>query len=92
MGMQSIREDLEDLAFRVLNSEGRASIIRRFIVLQKETGDVVQRITDDMHSELEASGIRLKLKVEQKSHILFGARCKRKRFPFRVCQIFTDLE
>ena len=35
MGMQSIREDLEDLAFRVLNSEGRASIIRRFIVLQK---------------------------------------------------------
>ena len=49
MGMQSIRQDLEDLAFRVLNFEGRASIIKRFVVLQKENGDVVQRITDDMH-------------------------------------------
>ena len=31
MGMQWMREELEDLAFRVLNPEGRQSIIRRFI-------------------------------------------------------------
>ena len=36
MGMQSIREDLEDLSFRVLNPEGRQSIIRRFVTLQKK--------------------------------------------------------
>ena len=48
MGMQSIREDLEDLSFRVLNSEGRQSIIRRFVTLQKETGDVIERIKSDM--------------------------------------------
>lgn len=53
MGMQWMREELEDLAFRVLNSEGRASIIRRFITLQRETGDVIQRITGDMRLELE---------------------------------------
>ncbi|MGR3418897.1 HD domain-containing protein, partial [Paracoccus sp. (in: a-proteobacteria)] len=44
MGMQWMREELEDLAFRVLNPEARASIIRRFITLQRETGDVVERI------------------------------------------------
>ena len=53
MGMQWMREELEDLAFRVLNPEGRASIIRRFINLQRETGDVVQQITTDMRAELE---------------------------------------
>ena len=53
MGMQWMREELEDLAFRVLNPEGRASIIRRFITLQRETGDVIQRITGDMRGELE---------------------------------------
>ncbi|AXI45059.1 bifunctional (p)ppGpp synthetase/guanosine-3',5'-bis(diphosphate) 3'-pyrophosphohydrolase [Sulfitobacter sp. SK012] len=53
MGMQWMREELEDLAFRVLNPEGRASIIRRFITLQRETGDVIQRITTDMRGELE---------------------------------------
>ena len=57
MGMQWMREELEDLAFRVLNPEGRASIIRRFITLQKETGDVVHRITSDMRKELAKAGI-----------------------------------
>ncbi|MCH2095640.1 MAG: bifunctional (p)ppGpp synthetase/guanosine-3',5'-bis(diphosphate) 3'-pyrophosphohydrolase [Rhodobacteraceae bacterium] len=57
MGMQWMREELEDMAFRVLNPEGRASIIRRFITLQKETGDVVQKITSDMRHEIEAVGI-----------------------------------
>ncbi|MBR2575533.1 MAG: bifunctional (p)ppGpp synthetase/guanosine-3',5'-bis(diphosphate) 3'-pyrophosphohydrolase [Loktanella sp.] len=57
MGMQWMREELEDLSFRVLNPEARNSIIRRFITLQRETGDVVQRITADMRVELEKSNI-----------------------------------
>ena len=57
MGMQWMREELEDLSFRVLNPDGRASIIRRFITLQRETGDVIQRITADMRVELEKAGL-----------------------------------
>src|SRR6056297_209668 len=57
MGMQWMREELEDLAFRVLNPDARASIIRRFITLQRETGDVVERITGDMRHELGKAGI-----------------------------------
>ncbi len=53
MGMQWMREELEDLAFRVLNPEARASIMRRFVTLQREAGDVIQRITADMRIELE---------------------------------------
>ena len=58
MGMQSMREELEDLSFRVLNPEARNSIIRRFITLQRETGDVIQKITADIEAELEKSGIK----------------------------------
>ncbi|OWU81106.1 bifunctional (p)ppGpp synthetase/guanosine-3',5'-bis(diphosphate) 3'-pyrophosphohydrolase [Phaeobacter sp. 22II1-1F12B] len=57
MGMQWMREELEDLSFRVLNPEGRQSIIRRFITLQRESGDVIPRITRDMRKELEKAGI-----------------------------------
>jgi guanosine-3',5'-bis(diphosphate) 3'-pyrophosphohydrolase len=57
MGMQWMRDELEDLAFRVLNAEGRASIIRRFITLQRETGDVIHRITGDMRSELQKADV-----------------------------------
>lgn len=58
MGMQWMREELEDLAFRVLNPEARNSIIRRFITLQRESGDVIQKITSDMRVELEKANIQ----------------------------------
>ncbi len=57
MGMQWMREELEDLAFKVLNPEARTSIIRRFVTLQKETGDVIPKITADIRLELEKAGI-----------------------------------
>ena len=57
MGMQWMREELEDLAFRVINPEARASIMRRFITLQRESGDVIDRITGDMRKELQKAGI-----------------------------------
>ncbi len=57
MGMQWMREELEDLSFRVLNPDARNSIIRRFITLQRETGDVVHKITADIRNELEKAQI-----------------------------------
>jgi GTP pyrophosphokinase/guanosine-3',5'-bis(diphosphate) 3'-pyrophosphohydrolase len=53
MGMQWMREELEDLSFKVLNPEARNSIMRRFVTLQKESGDVVHKITADIRHELE---------------------------------------
>ncbi|WP_138421981.1 RelA/SpoT family protein [Maritimibacter alexandrii] len=57
MGMQWMREELEDLAFHVLNPDARASIIRRFVHLQKESGDVINKITKDIRKELDRVGI-----------------------------------
>lgn len=53
MGMQWMREELEDLSFKVLNPEARNSIIRRFLTLQREAGDVVHQITADIITEME---------------------------------------
>jgi GTP pyrophosphokinase len=58
MGMQWMREELEDLSFRVLNPEARNSIIRRFLTLQKETGDVIPRITEDIEAVLDRHGVK----------------------------------
>ncbi|MBV7380451.1 RelA/SpoT family protein [Maritimibacter dapengensis] len=57
MGMQWMRDELEDLAFHVLNPEARSSIIRRFIRLQQESGDVIEKITKDIRKELDRAGI-----------------------------------
>jgi (p)ppGpp synthase/HD superfamily hydrolase len=90
MGMHWLREELEDLAFQVLNPDGRKSIIRRFIKLQNETGDVVQQIKGDLLEELDRAGIEgAEIQGRAKSPIRFGARCKIKSCPSRACQIFT---
>jgi GTP diphosphokinase / guanosine-3',5'-bis(diphosphate) 3'-diphosphatase len=57
MGMQWMREELEDLSFKVLNPEARNSIMRRFVTLQRETGDVIHRINADIRLELEKAQI-----------------------------------
>ncbi|QBY02288.1 bifunctional (p)ppGpp synthetase/guanosine-3',5'-bis(diphosphate) 3'-pyrophosphohydrolase [Rhodophyticola sp. CCM32] len=57
MGMHWMREELEDLSFRVINPEARNSIIRRFLTLQKATGDVIPKITDDIEAVMEKHGV-----------------------------------
>ena len=57
MGMQYMREELEDLSFHVLNAEGRNSIIRRFVTLRKQTGDLIPKITHDIRDVLEKNGV-----------------------------------
>ena len=56
MGMQFTREELEDLSFRVMNPDARSSILRRFVTLRSETGDVIPQIAEDIHEVLAAAG------------------------------------
>jgi GTP pyrophosphokinase len=58
MGMQWMRDELEDLSFRVLKPDARNSIIRRFLTLQKETGDVIPKITEDIEAVLHKHGVQ----------------------------------
>ncbi len=89
MGMQWMREELEDLAFRVLNPEGRASIMRRFITLQKEAGDVIERITGDMRHELKAAGIEAEVFGRAKKPYAIWRKMQEKELAFsRLSDIY----
>ncbi|MGH1415987.1 MAG: RelA/SpoT family protein [Pelagimonas sp.] len=89
MGMQWMREELEDLAFRVLNPEGRSSIIRRFITLQKETGDVIHRITGDMRHELGKVGIEAEVFGRAKKPYSIWRKMQEKKIGFsRLSDIY----
>ena len=58
MGIQSMRDELEDLSFRILNPEGRNSIIRRFLKLKKESDDLIPKIINDIENQLESIGVK----------------------------------
>jgi guanosine-3',5'-bis(diphosphate) 3'-pyrophosphohydrolase len=57
MGMQEIREELEDLAFKELNSEARQTLINRLNEFRETTGDIVSRIAYELKLRLQESGI-----------------------------------
>ncbi|MEM9061196.1 MAG: bifunctional (p)ppGpp synthetase/guanosine-3',5'-bis(diphosphate) 3'-pyrophosphohydrolase [Pseudomonadota bacterium] len=61
MGMQTIREELEDLSFEVLNPEARTSLMRRFIKLRKETGDQIGPISDEILRFTQDAGLDVKI-------------------------------
>ena len=89
MGMQWMREELEDLSFRVINPEARNSIIRRFITLQRESGDVMQKITADMEAELERSGIEAEVYGRAKKPHSIWRKMEEKKIGFsRLSDIY----
>ncbi len=89
MGMHWMREELEDLAFRVLNPDARASIIRRFITLQKETGNVVPKITEDIRTALFTAGIEARVSGRAKKPYSIWRKMEEKKQGFsRLSDIY----
>ena len=89
MGMQWMREELEDLSFKVLNPEARSSIIRRFITLQRETGDVIHKITADIRTELDKAGIEADVFGRAKKPHSIWRKMKEKELAFsRLSDIY----
>ncbi|MEM7058029.1 MAG: bifunctional (p)ppGpp synthetase/guanosine-3',5'-bis(diphosphate) 3'-pyrophosphohydrolase [Pseudomonadota bacterium] len=66
MGMHQIREELEDLSFEVLNPEARTSIMRRFIKLRRETGDLIPEITAQIREFTDQVGLKVKIEGREK--------------------------
>lgn len=89
MGMQWMREELEDLAFKVINAEARNSIIRRFLTLQKESGDVIAQITADIRAELDREGIEANVYGRAKRPFSVWRKMQEKQLTFsRLSDIY----
>jgi GTP pyrophosphokinase len=57
IGMQNLREELEDLAFAELDPEARESIVRRLERLDAQSSDKINRIADEIKKRLADAGI-----------------------------------
>ena len=54
MGMQEIRDELEDLSFEVLNPDARNTIMQRLETLRQESGNVISEIESALKERLQA--------------------------------------
>ena len=89
MGMQWMRDELEDLAFQVLDPVQRKSIIRRFATLHGHEGDTMRRITADIEAALEREGIEAEVMGRAKKPYSIWRKMQEKELAFeRLSDIY----
>ncbi|WP_424928658.1 RelA/SpoT family protein [Amaricoccus tamworthensis] len=89
MGMQWMRDELEDISFRVLNPDGRKSIIRRFIKMRSESGDVIARITEDIRTVLKQANVEAEVFGREKKPYSIWRKMEEKNESFsRLSDIY----
>ncbi len=82
IGMQQIKEELEDLAFAELNGDARASIITRLEQLRSEGGSLTERISDRIKRTLAEQGLDAWVSGREKRPFSIWEKMQRKNIPF----------
>src|ERR1700691_5195414 len=94
MGMQSMRDELEELAFRHLMPEAAATIKTRLDELKEKNGKIIASVEKELRDELSARGIEATVEGRQKLPYSIWGKMERKSiafeqlsdiFGFRVC-------
>ncbi len=78
MGMQLVRDELEDIAFRILNPEANRIISDRLARLHAESGDLLKEIAETLGRILGKNGIPADVKGREKRAYSIWSKMERK--------------
>ena len=78
MGMQLIRDELEDIAFKIVNPAANRTIMERLERLHAESGDLLQEIEETLRLLLEKHGIIASVKGREKRAYSIWRKMERK--------------
>ena len=76
MGMQDMRDELEELSFRTLNPEAHDAVSERLAEIERDNGGLVATVEDELRNLLAARGVTAEV-------------CGRRKKPFSV---FSKME
>src|SRR5204862_4814459 len=79
MGMQDMRSELENLAFRTLQPDHYTAITDRLAELQSEFKETIETITRELTTKLAAEGIDARVSARVKSAWSIATKIDRKQ-------------
>ena len=89
IGVHSLREELEDLAFAQINPPARASIEKRLDYLRPHAARAVKEIAEGIASELESQGVQAEVYTREKRPFSIWRKMEEKDVGFeQVADIF----
>src|SRR5487761_849395 len=82
IGMNAMKDELEDLAFAELNLEARDSIKMRLNFLREKGGDLVSSIIDELQQKLKDGGIDAQVSGREKTSYSVWKKMQKKNIGF----------
>jgi guanosine-3',5'-bis(diphosphate) 3'-pyrophosphohydrolase len=82
IGMDAVKTELENLAFRELQPDACASILARIAFLRGEGADLIDRVTDDLRRLLAEAGIAAEITGREKSPYSIWLKMHRRNVAF----------
>jgi GTP pyrophosphokinase/guanosine-3',5'-bis(diphosphate) 3'-pyrophosphohydrolase len=82
MGMQEMREELEDLAFQVLDPEAYAVVMQRLDALAERNRNLIGEIETQLSSQLATAGMRARVIGRRKRPFSIWTKMERKSVGF----------
>ena len=82
IGMQQMKEELEDCAFAELNPDAWGSLHKRLEFLRARGGDLVARITDELSRTIAEGGIEAHVTGREKKAYSIWRKMERKNISF----------
>jgi len=78
MGMQAVRDELEDIAFKVLNPDAYKIIIDRLAKLHADSGGILKSIEQELTQKLVENGIKAEVYGREKRPFSIFRKMERK--------------
>jgi len=82
IGMQQLKDELENLSFQQINPEGYQSVRQRLAFLREQGGDMVKRVIDQLKADLAAEGITAHVSGREKTPYSIWRKMQRKNIGF----------
>jgi GTP pyrophosphokinase len=82
IGMQEMREELEDICFRVLMPDPHAMVMQRLGAFRERSGKIIELIENDLQAKLAANGILGEVKGREKRPYSIWRKMERKSVSF----------
>ena len=79
MGMNRIRDELEDLSFSILNSEARNLIISRLTFIKNKREDIIKNVSDELNQLLKSNKIEAEINGREKTPFSIWRKMQNKR-------------
>jgi GTP diphosphokinase / guanosine-3',5'-bis(diphosphate) 3'-diphosphatase len=82
MGMQKMREELEDLSFRVLDPDAHLVVVQRLDALEERNRNLIGEIESQLVAKLAKNGITAQVKGRRKQPFSIWVKMERKSIGF----------